>query len=172
MTGLHTVLKGRLGTNAAGYWVSMTSRSGSVKLLTLAYDWSQNGVSYLLLTCGSTHQSSVIYESSFEDEFGNIISKFLPIPQISHFLYKYAPLIDEHNKQRQSVLGLEWKWPNWCCWTHIVVTLTGMCIVDMHHLYRIEKRLQNRVICGQVIEEHTTVIRFSDLIFGKLKTRQ
>jgi hypothetical protein len=52
-----------------------------------------------------------MYESKFEDEFGNILSKFLPHPQFSHFLYEYLPLIYEHNKQIQLVLGLERKWP-------------------------------------------------------------
>jgi hypothetical protein len=171
LAGLHAVLKGRFGNKCAGHWVSMTSVIGGVTLLVLAYAWSQNGVSYFLYTCGCTHQSSVMYESNFEDEFGNVSSKFLPRPQISHFLYEYLPLIDEHNKQRQSVLGLEWKWPTQCCWTRLIVTLTGICVVDMHCLYRSEKRLRNRVLCGQVLEEDATIIRFSDLICGKLRER-
>jgi hypothetical protein len=126
-------------------------------------------VSFFLSTCVGKHQSSVMYESNFEDEFGNISSKFIPKPQISHFLYEYLPLIDEHNKHRQSVLGLERKWPTQCCWMRLIVTLTGMCVVDMHRLYWREKRLRNRVLCGQVLEEDATVIRFSDLICGKLR---
>jgi hypothetical protein len=42
----------------------------------------------------------------------------------------------------------------------------------MHRLYRSEKRLRNRVLCGKVLEEDATVIRFSDLICGKLRERQ
>jgi hypothetical protein len=110
-----------------------------------------------------------MYESNFEDELGNVSSKLLPRPQISHFLYEYLPLIDEHNKQRQSVLGLERKWPTQCCWTRLVVTLTGMCVVGMYQLYWNEKRLRNRVLCGQVLDEEPTAIRFSDLICGKLR---
>jgi hypothetical protein len=94
MAGLHAVLKGRFGNKCAGHWVSMMSVIVGVKLLALAYAWSQKGVSDFLTTCGSKHQSSVIYESNFEDEFGNISSKFLPRPHISHFLYEYLPLID------------------------------------------------------------------------------
>jgi hypothetical protein len=172
MAGLHAVLKGRFGNKCAGHWMSMTSVIGGVKLLALAYAWSQKVVSYFLSTCGSKHQSSMMYESNFEDEFGNVSSKFLPRPQISHFLYKYLPLIDEHNKQRQSVLGLERKWPIQCCWTRLIVTLTGMCVVDMHRLYQSETRLRNRVLCGQVLEEDATVIRFSELICGKLREQQ
>jgi hypothetical protein len=144
MASLHAVLKGRFGNKCAGHWVSMTSVICGVKLLVLAYAWSQKGVSYLFSTCGSTHHSSVMYESNFEDEFRNVSSKFLPRLQISHFLYEYLPLIDEHNKQRQLVLGLEWKWPTQCCWTRLIVTLTGMCVVDMHRLYWSENGLRNR----------------------------
>jgi hypothetical protein len=46
-----------------------------------------------------------------------------------------------------------------------------MCVVDMHCLYRSEKRLRNRVICGQVLEADATVIRFSYLLWGKLLKR-
>jgi hypothetical protein len=164
MAGLHAVLKGIFGNKCAGHWVSMTSVIGCVKLLALAYTWSQKGVSYFLPTCRITHHSSVMYKSSFEDEFGSISSEFFPRPQISHFLYEYLPLIDEHNKQRQSVLGLERKWSTQCCWTRLIVILTGTCVVDMHCKYRCEKRLHNRVIYGLVLEEEPTVIRFSDLI--------
>jgi hypothetical protein len=169
MADLHAVLKGGGGNKCAGHWVSMTSVIFGVKLLALAYAWSQKGVSYFLSTCGSTHQSSLIYESNFEDEFGNISTKFLPRPQISHFLYKYLPIIDEHNKQHYSFIGLERKWRTQCFWMCIIVTLTGMQIVDRHRLYQCEKRLHNRVLFGRVLEKDATVIRFSELIFRKLK---
>ena len=32
-------------------------------------------------------------------------------PEIAHFLFQYLPLIDKHNKQRQSILNLEKSWP-------------------------------------------------------------
>jgi hypothetical protein len=44
----------------------------------------------------------------------------------------------------------------------------GMCIVDMHRLYRSEKRLRNRALCDQVLEEDTIVIRAYELTCGKL----
>jgi predicted MarR family transcription regulator len=69
------------------------------------------------------------------------------------------------------VLGLERKWPTQCCWTRLIVTLTGMCVVDMHRLYRSEKPKRNRVLCGEVLEEDVTVIRFSDLLCGQLLKR-
>jgi hypothetical protein len=144
MEALHAILKGRFGSNAADHWVSVTITNGGVKLIALAYTWIQKGVSYFMSTFHSTHPSSVMYESYFEDEFGNISSKFLPRSQISHFLCEYLPIVDDHNTQRKSVLGLEHKFQTQCCWKHLIVTLTGMCVVDIHHLYRSEKRPRNK----------------------------
>jgi hypothetical protein len=107
MEALHAILKGRFENKISGHWFSMTAIIGGVKLLALCYAWSQKGVSYFLSTCGSIHQSSVMYQSNFEDDFGNVSSKFLPRTQVCHFLYELLPLIDEHNKQSQYVLGLE-----------------------------------------------------------------
>ena len=53
----------------------------------------------------------------------------------SDFLYAYLPLIDEHNKQRQSLLNLEHSWPTRNCWFRLLVTLVGMCVVDLHRLW-------------------------------------
>jgi hypothetical protein len=88
MADLHAVLKGGFGNKCTGHWVSMTSLMSGAKLVALAYAWIQKGVSYFLSTCRSRHQSSVMYKSNFEDEFGNISRKFIPRRQISHFLYE------------------------------------------------------------------------------------
>jgi hypothetical protein len=161
---LHAVIKSRFGTNIAGHWVNLTTTIAGIKMMAMAYAWSQKGISYFLLTCGSTEVSSVLYRSALEDEFGNVDYKFLPRPQIAHFTFEYIPLIDEHNKQRQAVLGLERKWPTHCCWTRLIVTLIGMCVVDMQRLYRSEKKPRNRIMCGQILEEDVTIVKFSDLL--------
>jgi hypothetical protein len=150
----------------------MTTNIVGVEMLALAYAWSQRGVSYFLATCGNTVVSSVAYRSAFEDDSGNVDYKFLPWPQLAHFIFKYLPIIDEHNKQRQSVLGLERKWPTKCFWTRLYVTMVGMSVVDMQHLYQSEKKTRNKVLCGQVFEEDATVIKFSDLLCGKLRMRE
>jgi hypothetical protein len=80
-----------------------------------------------------------MYLSYFEDDYGNVGSKEISDPELAHLLYDYLPLIDEHNKQRQEILGLERKWPTRNCWFHLLTTLLGMCIVDMHCLYRLEE---------------------------------
>jgi hypothetical protein len=135
MEALHEIRKGRFETKIAVHWVSMTAVTVGVQLLALCYDWIQKRVSYFLSTCGSSHHSSVMYQRNSEEKFGNVSSKFLPRPQVCHSLYELLPLVDEHNKQRQSILGLERKWPTQCCWTRLIVTNTGMCAVDMHRLY-------------------------------------
>jgi hypothetical protein len=136
----------------------MTSIAG-IKMMVMAYAWSQKVISYL---------SPVLYRSAFEDEFGSVDYKFLPCPQIAHFSFEYLPLIDDHNNQRQAVLVLERKWPTQCCWTRLIVTLIGMCVVDMQRLYCSEKKLQNRILCGRILEEEATIVKFSDLLCSGL----
>jgi hypothetical protein len=149
----------------------MTTIIDGVEMLALAYAWSQRGVPYFLSTCGKATVSSIAYRSAFEDDFGNVDYKFLPRPQLAHFIFEYLPLIDQHNTQRQAVLGLERKWPTKCYWTQLVVTMVGTSAVDMHRLYWSEKKTQNKVLCGKVFDKDT-VIKFSDLPCGKLRLRE
>lgn len=72
-----------------------------------------------------------MYTSRFEDDFGNVTEKELPRPTVAHFLYEFLPLIDEHNKSRQNVLGLERHWLTKDCWFRILTTLIGMSLVDL-----------------------------------------
>jgi hypothetical protein len=118
---------------------------------------------------GSTAPSSIIYQSNFEDEFGNVDFKMLPRPQLCHFLYEYLPLIDEHNKQHQYVLHLEKKCPTKDCWFRLLVTLTGMCIINMHRLSRQKQKCHTQLLCGAIMEEDAIVIHFSDLLCGNLQ---
>jgi hypothetical protein len=166
---LHGILSYRFGDKAAGHWVVMTTTIAGVKLMTIAYAWSQRGTSYFLSMCGSTVPSSIMYQSNFEDEFGNVNFKMLPWPQVCNFLYEYLPLIDEHNKQRQSVLRLEKKWPTKDCWFRLLVTLMGMCVVDMHQLYRQQQKCHTQLLCEAIMEEDASVIHFSELLCGNLR---
>ena len=62
------------------------------------------------------------------------------VPTVSiyyvHFLCKFLPIIDEHNKQRQSILAIEHKWQTSDCWFRLLTTMLGFSIVDMHRWYR------------------------------------
>jgi hypothetical protein len=162
MKALNAVMKARFEQRPAGHWVTFTTEVAGVNLLAIAYAWSQRGVTYLLSTCGSTEPSEKMYTSYFEDEFGNVACKEIPRPRIAHLLYDYLPLIDEHNKQRQSILGLERKWPTRKCWFRLLTTLVGMCVVDMHRLYRNLRPSEY---------QEMDILQFSDVICKKLKPR-
>jgi hypothetical protein len=62
------------------------------------YAWSHRGVSYIVSTCGDTSTHEEKYMLAFEDDWGRIQYKMLDHLLITHFLYEYLPLIDEHNK--------------------------------------------------------------------------
>jgi hypothetical protein len=126
MGTLHSTLKARFGSKTAGYWVMMTTEEAGIKILALAYAWSQKVISYFLLTCGNTDVSPIPYRRAFED-----LQVLAKTPDCTFHL-RGPPPIDEHNKQYQAILGLEQKWPIKLCWTRLVTNLFGMCMVDMH----------------------------------------
>jgi hypothetical protein len=167
MVALHSVLKARHGERPAGHWVVMRATIADVKLTAIAYAWSQKGVSYFISTCGSTEPSPIKYESKFEDEWGNTNFRELDRPQIVHFLYEYLPLIDEHNKQRQSILALEKRWLTKDPWFRLLCTVVGMSVVDMHRCFRYNSiKVQGK---EQDDIDLVRVQKFTDLICGNLK---
>ena len=97
-----------------------------------------------------------MYLSYFEDDEG---SKEISRPELVHLLYDCPLLIDEHSMQRQKILSLERKWPTRNCWFCLFTMLLGMCIVDMHHLYR---KLRNKK-CNEI-----HILEFSDMLCKKL----
>ncbi len=162
MKALYAILKARFKDRPAGHWVTMTANISDVNVIAMAYAWSQRGISYILSTCGSTEPSDKLYMSYFEDDFGNVGSKEVSRPKLAHLIYDYLPLIDEHNKQRQKILGLERKWPTRNCWFRLLTTLLGMCVVDMHRIYRNLKNERYSDI---------DVLEFSDMICKSLVKR-
>jgi hypothetical protein len=46
-----------------------------------------------------------------------------------------------------------------------------MCVVRMHIIYRHQQTPHNQLLCGAIMEEDSSVILFSDLLFGNLKVR-
>ncbi|CAB9499209.1 unknown protein [Seminavis robusta] len=164
---LMAVLTARHGDRPAGHWVTMTTEIAGVKLIAMAYAWSQKGVSYFISTCGSTEPSEIKYESKFEDAWGNTCSKMLNRPRLCHFIYEYLPLIDEHNKQRQNLLALEKCWLTKDCWTRLLTTLLGQSIVDMQRHWRyqqIEVHGESRSSVDQV-----RIHNFADRICASLR---
>jgi hypothetical protein len=167
IAALHSVLSARHGNKPAGHWVTMTTEISGIKIHAIAYAWSQKGVSYFVSTCGSTEPSVHKYESKFEDEWGNTQTKPINRPNICHFLYQYLPLIDEHNKQRQSLLCLERRWLTKDVWFRLLTTLTGQSAVDMHRIHRYWEIKE----VGKTYEEIDSlrIIEFSDQIAAGLQ---
>jgi hypothetical protein len=169
MRALHAVLSARHGTRPAGHWVVFRTEISGVKLFALCYAWSQRGISYFLSTCGSTKASPRPYLTHFEDEFGGVQYKEIPRPEICEFLYEFLPLIDEHNKQRQSLLNLEKSWPTKDCWFRLLTTLLGMSCVDFHRWYRHEKLNQSGF--SETEETEVGIVKFSDKICSAITSR-
>jgi hypothetical protein len=131
--------------------------------------WSNKGVSYFISTCGSTEPSEYKYEAKYEDDWGHTSIRLLDRPKIADFLYHYLPLIDEHNKQRQNLLGCRWLSKD--CRFRLLTTIIGMSVVDMHCCYRYYKI---KVMMG---EEHDNIdqiriTQFTNFICGQLEQWQ
>jgi hypothetical protein len=156
------VLKSRFKERPAGHWVVFKTLISAVDIFTMAYTWSQKGISYILSTCGSMEPSPNMYRSYFQDEFGNVSYKEINRPSIAPLLFDYLPSIDEHNKQQQSRSALETKWPTRCCWFRLLTTLIGMCVVDLHRLYKHSRPEQ----FGEI-----DVLQFSDVLCKNLRQR-
>ena len=57
--------------------------------------------------------------------------KELPRPAMAHTLFDFLHSVDEHSKQRQSVLALETMWLTKSGYTRNLTTFMGMSYVDM-----------------------------------------
>jgi hypothetical protein len=57
MLVLHKILTAGHGSKPAGNWVVMTTKIAGVKLIAIAYAWTQKGVPYFISTCGNTKPS-------------------------------------------------------------------------------------------------------------------
>ena len=117
---------------AAGRHVVMKATISDVDLFLLAYAWSNQRVAYIVSSCGTTVPHEEPYRTHFTDDFGNVTFKEIPRPSIAHFYFELCPLIDNHNKDRQSVLGLEDCWPTKNPWFRLVTTMIGMSVIDLH----------------------------------------
>jgi hypothetical protein len=135
MTVIHSIIKARHDKRPAGHWVVLRAKISAVQLLAIGYAWSQSSISYFISTCGSTFPATQSYTTHYEDEFGIIQTKQIPRPHLLEWVYDYLPIIDEHNKQRQSILNLERKWPTNNCWFRLLVTMVGMSVVDLFRIY-------------------------------------
>ena len=174
MKVLHAILSARHGERPAGNWVVMSCTIAGVDIKAIAYAWSKKGVSYFVTTCGSTEKSTHPYESKFENEFGRSDSREIGRPELLHMYYQYAPLIDQHNKERQGTLRLEKKWPTRDAYFRLIATLLGQATVDMYRFKRHvdikKKNLPRDEVDAITIEEFVDMICMS-LKYWKYKQR-
>ncbi len=110
----------------------MKATISGVELFLLAYAWSNQRAAYIASSCGTTVTHKEPYQTHFTDDYGNITFKEIPRPSIAHFYFELCPLIDNHNKDRQSILRLEDCWPTKNPWFRLVTTMIGMSVVDLH----------------------------------------
>ena len=156
---LGKILRARHGERPAGNWVTMSIEIAGVKLLAMCYAWSKKGFSYFITTVGSAAAGDQSYTTYFEDDNGVVSSRDIPRPSICSYLYEKLPVIDEHNRQRQNLLGLERCWPTDSCWFRLLTTLVGQCVVDYHRVCKIKFPAMYRDI---------SVSRFSYMLVGKI----
>lgn len=160
----------------AGKWVVMTADipctaaddprkpgttipAKTIRVIAMAYAWSKRGVSYFVSTCGLTTVCKDPYNSHYEDEYGCVGTRQLPRPWLADFLFKKLPIIDEHNKQRQKILALEKCWPTKNCYTRLIITLLGQCVVDFFYTMQ--------YLLPEVYDE-MDVREFADELVGRL----
>ena len=179
---LKAVLKARHPKHPQGHWVVFKTTIVGVNLIAIAYGWSKSGVSYVLSTIGNTVPSAVLYKSKFMDEFGAVSFNEINRPELVHFLFENLPLLDEHNKQRQSLLALERSWPTRSCWFRLLTTLLGMTVVDLFRIWSQDKRMKQnsyrrpiRSTRNEDDEDQMMEIEikgFSDLLCAGLRLRE
>jgi len=174
---IRSVLLARFGTRPGGHWATMKATISGVDMFLTAYAWSQKGIAFILSTCGTTVRHENDYVAKHQDGYGNVDSRLLARPAIASFLYEFLPLIDEHNKARQSSLALELKWPTQCCWFRLFTTFIGMAVVDVQRWDRnMRKRIPQIPDCDffydlerfEDIDNIGSVLLYADLISKKL----
>lgn len=84
-------------------------------------------------------------------------------------LYEFLPLIDEHNKARQSMLALEKVWLTQNCWFRVLTTFIGMAVVDLQRWDR-SMRSRKQISALDDEDEDFTIREMADLIGRPLAT--
>ena len=130
------LLKARHGDRPADHWAEMTAAMNDVKTMEIACAWIQRGTSYCVSTCRSTkiHEDKRI--AKLEDYFGNVTCKEINRPSIRHNLCEVLLKIDEHDRMRKNVLGLERKWLTKDFKFRLLTTASALSVVGMHRWCR------------------------------------
>ena len=144
----------------AGKHVVMTSTIAGVKLIALAYTWSQTSIAYFVSTCGVTTPAKEPYITEYEDDEGQVQQRSYPRPQLVSDYYDKCTCIDDDNKLRQHHLALEKKWPTKDPWYRLWTTLLGMRTVSFYRY--LQRAFPARY--GEV-----TIVQFVDMMCVNLE---
>ena len=126
---LHKVLMACYPRYPAGHYVMMKAMISGIDLFALADAYSNQGVTTMVSSSGMTIRHKIDYRSNIVDDYDNVTFKEIPSPCVAHFLFELLPLINNHSKDRQSLLALEDCWLTKNPWFRLVMTLIGMSVV-------------------------------------------
>ena len=116
----------------------------------------------IVSTSGKMIRHRIDYHSKV-DAFDNTTYKELPRPVVLHQAFRFLPLIDEANKERQSTLALEKNWRTKNCWTRVITSLVGEYVVDMMRLDR-HKRAGLPIIFRTYIQDFD-ILEMADMMW-------
>ena len=75
------------------------------------------------------------HASNFENDVGIIATKEIICPKIARTLHECLPVIDEHSRQRQSLLSAERKCHANDFWFRLLKTMIRVCVTGMHRWF-------------------------------------
>lgn len=108
-----------------------------MKLIALAYAWSNKDVQFLLSTVGDTTPCKDPYVSFNPNvAYDGGDTKEHARPDITNFLNRFLPCIDIFNKLRQDTLQLEDHWPTKNAWTKLLNGFCGKSVCNQHRLFK------------------------------------
>ena len=102
-----------------------------VQLQAIGYKYNRKKVLLFVCTKGAGPTDfGAPYVAHFCDEFENLCSRNIDRPGVVSRYFWGAPVIDNHNQQRQHDLGLEDRWPTKNPWFRLATTMIGINTVD------------------------------------------
>lgn len=139
-----------------------TTASG-VQLLAIGYKYNSRKVlSFVATKASGSTTPGTPYRAKFADNWGNVMTRLVPRPDIISQYFQISNAVDTHNQARQSDLGLERHWVTTNCWFRVVTTFIGITVTDAWKAYRHGVRGPNKT------ERNITVLDFADRLVWEL----
>jgi hypothetical protein len=125
-------LEARMAGWSGGTWLVLegTTSSGT-PLLAIGYKYNSRKVLTFVATkeAGSTLPGKP-YRARYPDQFGNVVARYVPRPDILAKYFENSNAVDKHNQTRQFDLGLEKHWITQSCWFRLITTFVGITVTD------------------------------------------